>query len=60
MSRAECGIIGLCPMLTKDSRIKNCDECEAVEFAKEFMSDAVHETAKMFRKDGDGDGNDRV
>jgi hypothetical protein len=28
MSRAECGIIGLCPVLTKDSNIKNCDECE--------------------------------
>ena len=31
MSRAECGIIGLCPMLTKDSKIKNCDECENIE-----------------------------
>lgn len=29
-----------------------CDECkEAIEFAKEFMSDAVHETAKQFRQD---------
>lgn len=28
------------------------EEREAVEFAKEFMSDAVHETAKIFRKEG--------
>ena len=55
MSRKECGIIGLCPMLTKDSKITDCDECEAVAFAKEFMSDAVHETAKMFRRTKDGE-----
>ena len=29
-----------------------CNECkEAIKFAKEFMSDAVHETAKQFRQD---------
>lgn len=26
------------------------EEREAIEFAREFMSDAVHETAKQFRR----------
>lgn len=28
------------------------EEQEAIEFARELMSDAVHETAKLFRKEG--------
>ena len=28
------------------------EEQEAIEFAREFMSDAVHETAKLFRQEG--------
>ena len=31
-----------------------CDDCK--EFYASLFSDAIHETAKMFRKDGDGDG----
>lgn len=27
------------------------EELEAIEFAREFMSDEVHETAKMFRRE---------
>lgn len=30
-----------------------CDECK--EFYASLFSDAIHETAKMFRKDGDGE-----
>ena len=35
----------------KERRILK-EEQEAVEFAREFMSDAVHETAKLFRQEG--------
>lgn len=30
-----------------------CDDCK--EFYASLFSDAIHETAKMFRKEGDGD-----
>lgn len=30
-----------------------CDDCKS--FHESLFGDAVHETAKMFRKDGDGD-----
>lgn len=31
-----------------------CDDCK--EFHETLFGDAVHETAKMFRKGGDGNG----
>ena len=33
-----------------EKRIKLKEEREAIEFAREFMSDAVHETATQFRR----------
>lgn len=53
MSRAECGIIGLCPVLTKDSNIKNCDECEkSVEEIETFLRE---KEPFMFEWDDGGD-----
>ena len=35
MSRKECGVSGLCPMLTKDSKIKDCDDCQSIDWGAE-------------------------
>lgn len=43
----ETGYPKKCPKCHKSPYINE----EAIEFAKEFMSDAVHETAKQFRQD---------
>ena len=39
----------------KKSRHKRCAKRMILRFAKEFMSDEVHETTKMFRRTKDGE-----
>ena len=50
MSKAECGVIGLCPLLTEDSEIVDCDECEKIEAYLREKEPWMFEW-----KDGDGE-----
>lgn len=61
MSRPECGIIGLCPMLKKDSKIKDCDECEKTQFNGVEEVFGVHtDTAGNFHWIGTKTGHHKV
>ena len=46
MSRKECGVIGLCPMLTNGSKITDCDDCQSIDWGAEDGDVTVYGVVK--------------